>query len=159
MLNFLSARGHDTPIFLLVLTCRLCHLAGVIFLTGRPLQDFRDIWMCSSDCLITLFAMVFHFFYHFAFLCGSVLPLLQCSMHKHDGRLLSEVTSININLTFNSALRNLTSLSITRFDILSNSKTNVSKTNLQQNSPFTICRDILSTLARAFGKRFWPAQS
>ena len=24
---------------------------------------------------------------------------------------------------------------------------------------FTICRDILSTLARAFGKRFWPAQS
>ena len=23
----------------------------------------------------------------------------------------------------------------------------------------TICRDILSTLARAFGKRFWPAQS
>ena len=24
---------------------------------------------------------------------------------------------------------------------------------------FTICRDILSTLARAFGKRFWPVQS
>ena len=23
----------------------------------------------------------------------------------------------------------------------------------------TICRDILSILARAFGKRFWPAQS